>query len=136
MHADPGQVCLITVDGTDFRIQEPTPFSPRWYSHKFCGPGVRYEVGVCIKTGWIVWINGPFPCGEWPDLRIACDALIYALDPGEFYIADGGYREMNGYSDTPTGRHDFSDRVKSLARARHETINGQLKVFSVLKQTF
>ena len=67
MMADPGQRCKITVDGTDFRIQEPSPFDPKWYSHKFRGPGLRYEIGVCIKTGWIVWVNGPFPAGAWPD---------------------------------------------------------------------
>ena len=41
----------ITVDGTDFKIKEPTPFSPTWYSQKHNGPGLRYEVGICIHTG-------------------------------------------------------------------------------------
>jgi hypothetical protein len=27
-----------------------------------------------------VWINGPFPCGSWPDLRIARNALVDALN--------------------------------------------------------
>ena len=136
MNADAGQVCLITVDGTDFRIQEPQPFSPQWYSHKFNGPGVRYEVGICIKTGWIVWVHGPFPCGTWPDLAIARNALIHELDPGEFYVADGGYRESFGWSDTPTGLHRLCDRTKALARARHETVNGRFKVFGALKQIY
>ena len=69
--ADPNQRCKITVDGTDFRIQEPIPFNPKWYSHKFKGPGLRYEVAICIKTGCIVWVIGPFPAGEWPDRKIA-----------------------------------------------------------------
>ena len=43
MMADPGQRCKITVDGTDFRIQEPAMFDPKWYSHKFRGPGLRYK---------------------------------------------------------------------------------------------
>ena len=38
--------CWISLDGTDFRIQEPTPFDPKWFSHKFKGPGLRYEIGV------------------------------------------------------------------------------------------
>jgi hypothetical protein len=33
----------VTVDGTDFRINEP--------SHKFKGPGLRYEVAISIKGG-------------------------------------------------------------------------------------
>lgn len=57
-----GDFCLVSVDGTDFRIYERHPFWSGWFSHKFKGPGVRYEVAVCIKTGDVVWINGPFPC--------------------------------------------------------------------------
>ena len=51
---DSGKDCLISVDGTDFKIKEPTPFSPMWCSHKFKGAGLHYEVGVCILTGEIV----------------------------------------------------------------------------------
>ena len=51
MMADPGQRCKITVDGTDLHIQEPAPFNLKLYSHKFKGPGLHYEIGVCIKWG-------------------------------------------------------------------------------------
>ena len=91
MMADPHQQCKITVDGTDFRIQEPIPFNPKWYSHKFKGPGLWYEVAICIKTGWIVWVNGPFPCGEWPDRKIVQAGINHQLDDNEFYVGDGGY---------------------------------------------
>ena len=49
--------CRISVDGTDERICEPTPFGPKWYSHKFHGPGLRYEIGIGIETGYIVWAH-------------------------------------------------------------------------------
>ncbi len=62
--------CWISVDGTDFRIREPTPFSPKWFSYKFKGAGLRYEVGLLLETGDIVWVNGPFSCGKWIDLEI------------------------------------------------------------------
>ena len=52
-----GKTCLITVDGIDFRINEPKPFSKKWYSHKFHGPGLRYEIGVCIQTGDIYYLD-------------------------------------------------------------------------------
>jgi hypothetical protein len=52
------------VDGTDFHIREPEPFDPEWYTKKFNGPGVRYEVGIAIQTGYIVWVNGPFKPGK------------------------------------------------------------------------
>ena len=65
-----GSECLITINGVDFLINEPTPFSPVWYSHKFDGPALRYELGVCIQTGWICWLAGPFPAGDFPDQEI------------------------------------------------------------------
>ena len=94
---------------------------------------MKYEVGVCIQTGWIVWINGPYPCGAWNDLRVAREALIFELDENEYYLADSGYCDGNQYSVTPTGRYDFSDCQKTAARARHETINSRLKNFDILK---
>lgn len=133
---DNGSQCLVSVDGTDFAIREPTPFNRRWYSHKMNGPGVRYEVGICIQTGVPVWTNGPFPCGGWSDIKIARHALVDALDPGEYYVADGGYRDGNQYSVTPTGRHNFDDRQKAAVRARHETYNKRLKDWGALREKY
>ena len=131
-----GQVSLVTVDGTDFKVWEPSPFNPDYFSHKFHHAAVRYEIGICIKTGWIVWINGPFPCGAWPDLRIARDALHDSLDGGEMYVADGGYADSNGFSYTPDGTHTFQQRTYQLGRARHEGINGCFKVYKCLTDEF
>lgn len=61
----------VSLDGTDFRIREPQPFNKKWYSHKFKGPGIRYEIGISIVEGDIVWAVGGVPCGEWSDLKIA-----------------------------------------------------------------
>jgi hypothetical protein len=61
-----------------------------WYSQKHNGPRIRYEIGICIQTRWIIWVNGPFPCGDWPDLKIARECLIHMLDDGEFYSTGGG----------------------------------------------
>lgn len=48
----------VSLDGTDFRIQEPyhpDGIDPSYYSHKFKAAGLRYEVGLNIRTGDIVW---------------------------------------------------------------------------------
>jgi hypothetical protein len=132
---DNGSTCLVTVDGTDFRICEPTNFDKKWFSHKFNGPGVRYEIGICIQTGWIVWINGPFPCGT-PDLCIARNALIFELDQDEMYLADGGYNDGNQFSVTPSGNHTELDRMKSVARARHEAVNSLFKNYGILEHRY
>ena len=93
-------------------------------------------VAVCIKTGWIVWINGPFPAGAWPDINIARSSLIHFLDNGEYYCADGGYADGNQWSSTSNGLHDYEQRTKSLARARHETANRRFKIFGCLSQRY
>ena len=95
--SDNGSQCKITVDGTDFRIMEPQPFNARWLSEKFNGPGVKYEVAINIQNGWIVHINGPYPCGEWHDLTVARDELCHKIsdspDKNEMALADGGYQD-------------------------------------------
>ena len=69
-------------------IQEQSPFSPRWYSHKLNGPGLRYEIGISLVTGWIIWVNGPYPAGEFNDLQITRLGLLNALDHDKYFLAD------------------------------------------------
>jgi hypothetical protein len=63
--------CLVSVDGTDLRIpqQGPARKGNPFSSHKYKGKSaLRYELAVDIKTGYdLVWINGPFPAGAYPD---------------------------------------------------------------------
>lgn len=129
---DEYEQCLVTVDGVDFPIREPTGFDKKWYSHKSQGAGLRYELGVCIKTGDIVEFHGPFPCGSFPDLKIFCCAMKCKLGRGEHVIADRGYR---GDMKVCTPYGPTSDRhlkMMNIARARHETINGRLKKWDIL----
>ena len=109
---------------------EPSDFNPKWYSHKFNGPGLRYEIGLCIRTGDIVWVHGGFPCGEWPDLRLARNAFIDRLEPQEMVVADGGYQDQQ-YFVNPNG----DQRIKQIL-ARHETVNRRVKQFRCMKDIF
>jgi hypothetical protein len=135
--------CLVSIDGTDFKIQEPKPegqpFSPAWYSHKYKGPGVRYEVGLAIRTGNIVWINGPFPCGDYSDTTIFRHGLANYLDVGERVEADKGYKgddpALAKTKDSLWCDPLFTD-MQAEVRARHETVNKRLKQFGILKQEY
>ncbi|KAK4027025.1 hypothetical protein OUZ56_016043 [Daphnia magna] len=127
-----GSNILVSIDGVDFRIMEPSPFNPKWYSHKFHGPGLRYELAICIRTGDIVWAYGGLPCGEWSDLRLARDVFIFGLREGEKAIADRGYNDPN-FFDFPNGNNDGK---KKQVLARHETLNRRLKQFDCLQQRF
>ena len=136
-HRRHNQQCLTTVDGTDFRIFEPSPFSPGWYSHKYKGPGVRYEVALSIQGGDIVWINGPFACGRWPDIRIFRQRLIHKLLNGEMVEADRGYGGEPAKVKTPVDYiHHRERRRKCRARARQETVNRRFKQFAILSERY
>ena len=129
-----GVIYKVSVDGTDCRIQEPTPFSTIWYSHKHNGAGVRYEIAVSVFTGRIVWVNGPFPCGSYSDLRIFRRNLKKMLDQNEKVIADRGYRDSKCVY-FPNNL-DYPDSLYSTVRARHEIMNKRLKQFKVITETF
>ena len=134
----PNKTCKLSVDGVDCPVYEVDahPVNRRWYSHKFRSAGVRYEVGVCIQTGDICWINGPFMCGRWPDINIFRVGLKRRLNQNEMVVADKGYR---GDSKCHTNAHLVSladKRATNKALARHETVNKRVKQFKCLKNQF
>ena len=91
----------MSVDGTDFKINQSQNFETKWFSHKFRGPGLRYEVAINIQTGNIIWSHGPFPPGADTDLAIFLQGLALKLEPGERVEADKGYRGLQRFVDCP-----------------------------------
>lgn len=132
--SDIGNEALVTIDGTDMNCE--IRFDKRFYSHKFKSGGLRYEVGVCIRTGRIVWIHGPFRCGK-TDITISRNAVLYALRDGERVEADLGYRGEDLKINTPNefGPREM-EKMKQYARSRHETANQRMKIFGVLSQRY
>ena len=49
---------LVSMYVTDATIPNVKPFWKDWYSHKHAGPGMWWEVGLCIQNSSIVWIHG------------------------------------------------------------------------------
>jgi hypothetical protein len=80
--------CKASVDGNDFRVETPSGLGRKYYSHKLKKSGLRYEVAISIQARDIVWINGPFPCGKWPDIKIFRKDLIKMIQFGEAVEAD------------------------------------------------
>jgi hypothetical protein len=99
------------------------------------GPAVRYEIGVSIQTGWIVWANGPFPAGH-SDSKIAKSLVYDLLLPREKMVVDGGYRDGFNHYESPTGQRTLYEKMKSNARARHETVNSRIRRWSALTDIF
>ena len=127
--------CFISVDGTDCPVFEPAPFNKKMYSHKFHGPAVKYEVAICIKTGLIVWINGPFMGGKH-DTTIFKEGLSTLLADDEVVEVDSGYIGDNKLMNPQMGFSSRERKMKSNARAQHKAVNGCFKQFNALTTHF
>lgn len=133
-----GNNCLLSVDGTDCRIQKS---GSMWSSHKFNKKAsVFYEVALCIRTGDIYWVNGPFPCGCWPDISIFRESLMDELDECERVEADKGYiGESPEYCKVPGALYDHNLEYCAMKKrlvSRHETVNNCFKMFTCLAKPF
>lgn len=104
-----------------------------WYSHKHNGPGLRYEIGLALHSGKIVWAHGGVPCGLYSDLKLARDQFIHMMEPGEKSIADKGYNDDNFFIN-PRNNPRYPHIKRILAR--HETVNGRLKQWKCLSTCF
>ena len=140
------------LDVTDLQIEKPN-FPPElkdsslkekwdwlrtWYSHKFNKYGIKYEIGIHVITGKIVWVHGPFRGGVH-DLNIFRDKLIGLLSPGEMILADKGYVGSISII-TPTKGAPYSifkrcseDKVLNAVRSKVEMIIGRIKFFNCCK---
>ena len=140
LHGDAYDRCLVSIDGTHFRIKNRcSPLTGKyikaWYSHKFKAAGVSYEIAVCIKTGDIVWYNGPFPAATH-DLTIFRYHLKDMLSPFEKVLADRGYRGDDSCLTPGRAFNCQHRRAMAALRARHETVNRRFKTFGSLTHTF
>ena len=71
-------------------------------------------MGIAIQTGWIFWVHGSFPCGDWPDLAIARHGVCKMVDDGELLLADGGYHDGEQYMMTPYWLNDYKQYQQSV----------------------
>ncbi|MFM8622189.1 MAG: hypothetical protein ACKOB3_02260 [Holophagaceae bacterium] len=131
----------MSVDGTDFRIEQQGPAlrGNPFGSHKYAGhSALRYELGIDILAGNLVWVGGPYPAGNWPDIKIFLNELAHLLEPGERVEANNGYV---GHPDKIKCPNNDCNRTENFAmqarvRSRHETFNGRLKFWGILNQVF
>ena len=142
---DIGNDCLISVDTTDCRINEPWPFdtnwSARWSSFKFGKKAaLRYEIALCILTGDIVWYNGPFPAGMFNDWVIFNTKGLRAnLDEHERVEADRGYRPGDPrVCKTPNTVFHPKEKwgIRRKVMARQEALNARIKKYKILSTRF
>ncbi len=104
-----------------------------WFSYKFRRAGVRWEVAICIRTGWAVWIHGPLN-----DLVIFRHSLLSHLDENERTEADDIYAGKPAKTLTPklNLQTDEDAEYRQYVRNRHETVNKRFKDWKCLKVQF
>jgi hypothetical protein len=98
-------ICLMSINGINCEVMELWPFDKKWYSKKFNSPGVKYEVGICIRTGMIVWVTGPFVASK-------NDATIFREKLADLFADDEGVKVDAGYK----GHDKFKQPVTASSR--------------------
>ncbi len=92
-----------------------------------------------ILAGNIVWVNGPYTAGKYPDIEIFHSGLVHWLDEFERVEADDGYIgevpqkvKCPGCASNLTENQEMQNQVWS----RHESLNGRLKNWEILKPMY
>ena len=130
---------MLSVDGTDFQVAKS--YEKPFYSYKFKKSDLRYEVALCIKTGYICWTAGPYLPGIWNDNMIFNNGLVYQLEAGagERCETDDGYRgSAPVYVKLPTLPEEDPVRaaIQQRVRNRQETVNKRFKNLAILAVPF
>jgi hypothetical protein len=133
--------CTMTVDGTYFCIPHKgvAMKGNAFTSHKYTGKSaLRYELGVDILVGNLVWIQGPYPAGKFTDIKMFNKVLRNFLEPGERVEADEGYRDHPDKIKCPGNDANPAENgaMQGRVRVRHETLNGRLKNWGVISLVF
>ena len=125
----------MAIDRLYFSICKPFPFSKKWYSHKFEGPALTYEIAVAIRSGDIVWAYGGYLASKYPDDVMACKAFMNVIDRdlNEHVIADDKYSHLPFFV-CPV-KDSFTKRDLMIRRilARHENVNSRVRRFRILR---
>ncbi|KNC81129.1 hypothetical protein SARC_06528 [Sphaeroforma arctica JP610] len=130
---------FVTVDGIDCNVPESHPFRASLMSHKTRHAAYKYELVISIRAGDICFVNGGGVEAETADITLSRDFLVYVLVVGEKIVADKGYEDGFEYFPTPleaTVENAAANAMMKRWRARHETANGRMRSFYILKSPF
>jgi len=121
----------------------------KWYSHKFHGPGVSFEVVCDSVSGRILWINGPKPASindcvflrggskDQPESTWDKSALYFHIPTWVKLVGDSAY-DYQRDKVTPTLDSHAPGTKKLFARmeSMQETCFKRFKDFKVLREAF
>ncbi len=124
-----------TVDGVHCRTDEIGGYDPQYWSHKFNGAGLAYELVVSIHTQQLLSINGPFPATT-DNLTIYRKSTKAKVPEERLLLGDRFYRGEDNVTIINTNDDDHIVYYKRRALSRHETFNQRLKKFRILRDPF
>jgi hypothetical protein len=83
-------------------------------------------------------VEGPYPTGAWPDIKIFLNTLAGHLLPGKHVEADNGYVGHPDEIKCPNNdcNPERNLAMQSAARSHHETFNSRLKNWGILERTY
>jgi len=109
--------------------------------HKYAGKSaLRYELGVDILAGNLLWIQVPYPAGKYTNIKIFNKVLRNFLEPGKRVKADERYRSTAATptKSCPGNNVNLAENwgIQGRVRARHKKLNGWLENWGILSQVF
>ena len=138
----------LIIDGTDLPVwRPPIPdeikgdpeaefyYLQNWFSFKLRTYAIKYEIGVHVLTGKIVWIYGP-KRGAVHDGRLTRERLLKVLPKGERALADRGYSGVPGCLTPMKGRRNATDKRLDDIRRKVERVIGRIKFFNILYREY
>jgi hypothetical protein len=130
----------MTLDVTECPIQRPSDniIQRQYYSGKKRKHTIKYELGVQLQTGAIVWLAGGVP-GSVHDLNIlrSCN-LLSKLLIGEFILADRAYIGENYIlhpfkSAKSMNERNINTAISNIRETVEHTIH-RIKIFGFTQQ--
>lgn len=125
--------------GFEISHSTPTLLHEQSDSSSFC---CLLKVATQIHSGRIVWVSGGVPGVHDKKILTQC-GLLNQLLPGEKGLADKGYvgRDIEDRITTPfkgalTSDQEAFNRALSTIRITVERVNGLIKSFGILSQSF
>jgi hypothetical protein len=143
------QCRFLPVDCVHLRSQEfrCNP-SSQWYSHKFNGPGVSFEIVTDPINGNMRWLNGPEPAsihdltflrggkkgkkGDWKRT-----ALYFHIPENVRLVGDSAYEgQPDKVSTTKDAHNPETKKLFARMKSMQETCFKRLKDFRALREAF
>lgn len=133
---------LVSVDGVHYRFHEvkhPTPSkNPAYFSHKYKGPGLSYELALHVFEPCLVWVRKN-PKTKDNDRKNFVAAIRNKIPNGKLTITDRAYRGRGGDPKVSAPNlHDAEElkTFKAWAGMRQEHFHSRVKAFNCLTDNF